>query len=540
MKKRLFSLVLALALCMGLMVPASAAGLEDFYETFINDYKEIYLERSTPSGGKVGEYFGGYTGLKDKIGNVVIKPEYLRLSMTGDVLIATKQSGNWYTTGIIDVNGNVLVPFQYYKISSIFWMYQTDHTGYWEVTDSNTCLTGILGPNYSMIVPTMYSDVKILSRDDGYFLVSNTHNADRSNSFDLSKGFLDNQWGVYDRLGNFIIPCEYDDISYLGDGLFSVRKNELVGVLNSQGETILPLEYAAPYNNNIFRYKNAFTVHKFVSTEYQKRAAAGETCPQLGELWTTAGVVDINNNILVDFAKYQTITVDNSGTFSCGRWTGGYTTAQYQISGGPTRYANEYEYDYVRYDNLDVSEVLSTPPAPTIPPTNNFTDVKASDYFAEAVQWAVEKDITSGTSKATFSPGATCSKAQILTFLWRANGSPDPTATNPFTDVKTSDYFYKAALWAAENGSVSGSTFGANTDCTRAMTMEYMWKAAGSPAASYNGKFNDVPASADYAQAVAWAVEQKITSGTGSSNFFPAATCTRGQIVTFLHRAMGK
>ena len=91
-----------------------------------------------------------------------------------------------------------------------------------------------------------------------------------------------------------------------------------------------------------------------------------------------------------------------------------------------------------------------------------------------------------------------------------------------------------------EMGLVSGSTFGANIDCTRAMTMEYMWKAAGSPAASYNGKFNDIPASADYAQAVAWAVENNITSGTGGSNFSPAATCTRGQIVAFLHRAMEK
>ena len=196
----------------------------------------------------------------------------------------------------------------------------------------------------------------------------------------------------------------------------------------------------------------------------------------------------------------------------------------------------------VTLDSLQIGS-STTPITPDVPSSNNsstFTDVKSTDYYADAVQWAVEKNITSGTSATTFSPSATCSKAQILTFLWRANGSPDPTAENPFTDVKTTDYFYKAALWAAEKGLVSSSTFDANTDCTRAMTMEYMWKAAGSPAASYNGKFNDVPASADYAQAVAWAVEQKITSGTGGSNFSPAATCTRGQIVTFLHRAMGK
>ena len=127
-----------------------------------------------------------------------------------------------------------------------------------------------------------------------------------------------------------------------------------------------------------------------------------------------------------------------------------------------------------------------------------------------------------------------------MTFLWRANGAPEPTAANPFTDIKPADYFYKAALWAAEKGLVSGSTCGANIDCTRAMTMEYMWKAAGSPTPAGKADFADVPANADYAQAVAWAVENKITSGTGGSNFSPAATCTRGQIVTFLHRAMGK
>ena len=170
-----------------------------------------------------------------------------------------------------------------------------------------------------------------------------------------------------------------------------------------------------------------------------------------------------------------------------------------------------------------------------------FSDVSVNAYYSNAVKWAVEKGITSGTGDGTtFSPNATCTKAQILTFLWRANGSPDPTKTNPFTDIKTTDYFYKAALWAVEKGLVSGSTFGANTDCTRATTMEYMWKAAGSPAPDGKADFADVPANADYAQAVAWAVENEITSGTGGGNFSPAATCTRGQIVTFLYRAMGK
>lgn len=183
---------------------------------------------------------------------------------------------------------------------------------------------------------------------------------------------------------------------------------------------------------------------------------------------------------------------------------------------------------------IPVSDSTST----SVPTIGGFNDVKSTDYFADAVLWAVEKNITSGTSKTTFSPNATCTKAQILTFLWRANGSPEPTISNPFTDIKAADYYYKAALWAAEKGLVSGSTFGANADCTRAMTVEYLWKAAGSPAPSGKASFTDVSANADYAQAVAWAVEKGITSGTSKTTFSPAATCTRGQIVTFLYRAM--
>ena len=176
---------------------------------------------------------------------------------------------------------------------------------------------------------------------------------------------------------------------------------------------------------------------------------------------------------------------------------------------------------------------------PTVPTVGGFTDVKTSDYFADPVLWAVEKGITAGTSKTTFSPNEDCSVAQILSFLWRANGSPEPTAANPFTDVKSTDYFYKAALWANEKGMVSGGTFGGNAPCTRSMAVTYMWKAAGSPNIG-TSDFSDVPANADYAQAVAWAVEQNITSGTGDGNFSPAATCTRGQIVSFLYRGLAK
>lgn len=169
-----------------------------------------------------------------------------------------------------------------------------------------------------------------------------------------------------------------------------------------------------------------------------------------------------------------------------------------------------------------------------------FTDVPETAYFAAPVKWAVEQGITLGTTDTTFSPYNTCSKGQILTFLWRGNGSPEPTAENPFTDVNESNYFYKAALWASEKGMVTGTEFAASTPCTRAMTMEYMWKAAGSPAPAKAAAFTDVASDASYAGAVAWAVEQGITTGTTDTTFTPANTCTRGQIATFLYRGQAQ
>lgn len=176
----------------------------------------------------------------------------------------------------------------------------------------------------------------------------------------------------------------------------------------------------------------------------------------------------------------------------------------------------------------------STPPAPT---AAGFTDVRTTDYFADAVQWAVKTDITKGTSAATFSPNQNCSTAQILTFLWRAYGSPEPAGSNPFSDVKDSDYYAKAAAWAYEKGMVSSGIFGGDTPCTRSMAVTYMWKAAGSPFAKAVS-FSDVSDSADYANAVAWAVDKGVTSGTSKTTFSPDNICTRGQIVTFLYRNM--
>lgn len=167
-----------------------------------------------------------------------------------------------------------------------------------------------------------------------------------------------------------------------------------------------------------------------------------------------------------------------------------------------------------------------------------FTDVKTTDYYADSVKWAVEKAITAGTTETTFSPNQTCTRAQILTFLWRAFGSPEADTENHFTDVTLDDYYYDAAIWAYEKGMVEGDKFEGDTPCTRASTVVYLWKNAGAPERSSASAFEDVPADADFAQAVSWAVETGITAGTSDTTFSPDMICSRGQIVAFLDRAI--
>lgn len=173
---------------------------------------------------------------------------------------------------------------------------------------------------------------------------------------------------------------------------------------------------------------------------------------------------------------------------------------------------------------------------------NPFTDVPSGAYYEDAVIWAVKKDITSGTSATTFDPDGSCTRAQAVTFLWRAAGSPEPkSAAMPFTDVPAGSYFEKAVLWAVENGITKGTsdtTFSPDASCTRAQIVTFLWRAGGSPAVSGNSAFSDVAADAYYAAAVAWAEKNGVTGGIGGGLFGSDNTCTRAQIVTFLHRAM--
>jgi hypothetical protein len=171
-----------------------------------------------------------------------------------------------------------------------------------------------------------------------------------------------------------------------------------------------------------------------------------------------------------------------------------------------------------------------------------FLDVPSGSYYYDAVQWAVSNKITSGYSAIRFGPDSSCSRAQMVTFLWRAAGSPTATATvNPFADVTAGDYFYQAVLWAVQKGITAGTsetTFSPNDIVDRGQVVTFLWRAAGSETViGTPNPFTDVTVDDYYNQAVLWAVNKKITQGTSETTFSPADPCTRAQAVTFLYRS---
>ena len=209
----------------------------------------------------------------------------------------------------------------------------------------------------------------------------------------------------------------------------------------------------------------------------------------------------------------------------------GYAVANVKIDGKSIGAVKSYTFENVRRNHtIEVSFARA----------NEFIDVPAGSYFYEAVMWAVENGVTTGVSASRFDPNGVCTRAQAVTFLWRAAGSPAPRSrTVPFTDVPVGSYYYDAVLWAVENGITKGTSdtrFSPDDTCTRAQIVTFLWRSEKSPAAGTANPFADVKSTAYYAGAVLWAVREDITKGTTNTTFSPNADCTRAQIVTFLWR----
>ncbi|MEF2863102.1 MAG: S-layer homology domain-containing protein [Eubacteriales bacterium] len=240
------------------------------------------------------------------------------------------------------------------------------------------------------------------------------------------------------------------------------------------------------------------------------------------------GSISPSGNVSVREGRAQTFTITPDK---------GYAVSNVKIDGKSIGAVKSYTFENVR--RTHAIEVIFMK-ANGNPQTGVFVDVATGSYYKDAVDWAVENGITKGTDDIHFSPDGICTRAQAVTFLWRTVGSPKPeTRAMPFTDVPVGSYYYDAVLWAVENGITKGTsdtTFSPNMTCSRAQIVTFLWRSEKSPAAGTANPFADVKSTAYYADAVLWAVKENITKGTTSTTFSPNADCTRAQIVTFLWR----
>ena len=242
----------------------------------------------------------------------------------------------------------------------------------------------------------------------------------------------------------------------------------------------------------------------------------------------TGGSISPSGSVSVREGRDQTFTITPDKS---------YAVSNVKIDGKSIGAVKSYTFENVRRPHT--IEVIFMK-ANGNPQAGVFVDVATGSYYENAVDWAVGNGITQGTDATHFSPDGICTRAQAVTFLWRAAGSPKPeTRTMPFTDVPVGSYYYDAVLWAVENGIAKGTsdtTFSPNMTCTRAQIVAFLWRSEKSPAAGTANPFADVKSDAYYADAVLWAVKENITKGTTSTTFSPNADCTRAQIVTFLWR----
>ena len=286
---------------------------------------------------------------------------------------------------------------------------------------------------------------------------------------------------------------------------------------------------------NAFDFSTPITGAITLYAKWTKNGGSGGGGYTYYTIKATAGVngaISPSGSVSVRSGKDQTFTITPDK---------GYAISDVKIDGKSVGAVKSYTFENVK-GNHTIKAIFMK--ANGNPQTGVFVDVPEGSYYEEAVAWAVENGITKGTSDTTFDPNGICTRAQAVTFLWRAAGSPEPKSNvMPFEDVAAEAYYYKAVLWAVENGITKGTsatTFSPDADCTRAQIVTFLWRSQKSPAADSVNPFTDVAADAYYVDAVLWAVEEKVTKGTSETTFSPDADCTRAQIVTFLYRALNE
>lgn len=523
-----------------LVLPAKYDSIGPFCEG-LAEVGEAYTYQTEVAGMPMQGIAYKY-GFIDKSGKLVIPMIYESVSSTtmvwdGDMgelkvgfsegLISVQKDGKW---GVIDAQGNTVLPFKYDRGIGSF------HNGL--ASFSNGEKYGFIDKTGKVVIPAAYDSVNDFV--NGYAIVTN---------YDRNYNGL---YGAIDTVGKLIAPIKYTSMQDFYDGMARVSDQPYgsgkYGYVNTSGSLVVPIQYTTAYSFSDGLAMVAVEDERFFEPVIQGRYGYINTQGEAVIPLKYSGASSFSDGITA--AKLNIPDHDARMDTNIAAHFDGEPQYIYLDTNGNEVLSHGAEYGEVRFSGKigimrqrDGKYAIVKNPcyggveSPAI--VGNFTDVLATAYYADSVAWAVEKNVTSGTSATTFSPDTTCTTAQILTFLWRANGSPEPAIENPFTDVMESDYYAKAARWAHEKELISGHVFSGSTNCTRSMTVTYLWKLAGSPATEKSG-FTDVSGSADYAQAVAWAVDKKITSGTSTTTFSPDATCSRGQIVTFLYRAFAK
>lgn len=534
-----------------------------------------YDEAGYFSNGLAPVKKNGKCGYIDRTGKIVLSVQYDEALPFSEGLAAVEKDGKW---GYIDTTGKVIIPLNLeYDYADAFsdglaivmkqvpgehFVYSKygyiDRTGkeaiplkydavepfsngfaaVWKdsLKDTSTMYLdcGVIDHTGKVIVPLEYDEVGDFSdglarvwkrNEDGTYLDNYVDTTGKLLVFkeyycgDFFEGLASvtkadgDKYGYIDRTGKMVIPQEYDWAGNFFDGLAVVAKDERYGYTDRTGKVVIPLKYDA-------------------AASFSEGLAAVE---QDGK-W---GYIDQTGKLVIPFQYDEAYAFSEGLATIMKNGKGGFIdTSGKLVASFPFHFLYDVTFSngiaVVTDDNdklvIFKKSGFDQPSTPVIP---SFLDVSAGAYYASPVQWAVEKEITAGTSATTFSPDNTCTTAQILTFLWRAKGSPAPTKRDP--SVPSGQYYSDAANWALEKGLTE--QFTANAPATRLATVTYLWKLAGSPAVTGGTSFTDVT---ENTQAVAWAVKQGITKGTSDTTFSPSTTCTRGQIVTFLHRDLAE
>lgn len=367
--------------------------------------------------------------------------------------------------------------------------------------------------------------------------------------------------GYRDDRGELVIPYQFDAAFPFSGGLAAVgsqagHKSTLYGFIDTAGEAVIPAEYEdfLPYQDGAGA---VMLDGKWAYMDEEGEPLTGFSYDSVSPLQEGSAMIRMGRRLRCVDADGRILFTADEEAVSALPFSGGVSALQAEsglwgISDEegnmvvPFDYEAAFHWDgflWLKRGNLwrvyRTEDVLTAreeaPEGTAAGVVGTFSDVPPDAYYAAAVTWAIDQDVVTGTGGGQFSPDRPCTTGEILTFLWRAMGRPEPSVENPFEDVSSNHYYYQAALWAYETGLVDGGIFGAAVPCTRSMAVTYLWLLAGGPVEEEAG-FSDVPADAPYAQAVAWAVKAGITDGSGEGGFSPDSVCVRGQIVTFLFR----